>query len=154
MSLISKVDRNDLVHPEVNGSQKPAHIDTNIANNFNSMVKSKLQQYLNKDFYAEFFAEQSSDGMEKVSKVNLSELIQDKNFSIESTYVRINSDQQISYTLSTDCKIINIYTANQNFQLEAKKEYINLVNNRYISCLLYTSPSPRDKRQSRMPSSA
>ena len=25
---------------------------------------------------------------------------------------------------------------------------------RYIVCLLYTSPSPRDKRQSRMPSSA
>ena len=25
---------------------------------------------------------------------------------------------------------------------------------RYDSCLLYTSPSPRDKRQSRMPSSA
>ena len=24
----------------------------------------------------------------------------------------------------------------------------------YFSCLLYTSPSPRDKRQSRMPSSA
>ena len=24
----------------------------------------------------------------------------------------------------------------------------------YIGCLLYTSPSPRDKRQSRMPSSA
>ena len=24
----------------------------------------------------------------------------------------------------------------------------------YTSCLLYTSPSPRDKRQSRMPSSA
>ena len=26
--------------------------------------------------------------------------------------------------------------------------------NRLCSCLLYTSPSPRDKRQSRMPSSA
>ena len=25
---------------------------------------------------------------------------------------------------------------------------------RYASCLLYTSPSPRDKRQTRMPSSA
>ena len=24
----------------------------------------------------------------------------------------------------------------------------------YVNCLLYTSPSPRDKRQSRMPSSA
>ena len=35
--------------------------------------------------------------------------------------------------------------------------FINLdwsVNNEIISCLLYTSPSPRDKRQSRMPSSA
>ena len=30
---------------------------------------------------------------------------------------------------------------------EAQKEWAN-------SCLLYTSPSPRDKRQSRMPSSA
>ena len=27
-------------------------------------------------------------------------------------------------------------------------------NTRVIDCLLYTSPSPRDKRQSRMPSSA
>ena len=30
-------------------------------------------------------------------------------------------------------------------------DYYNLLNMR---CLLYTSPSPRDKRQSRMPSSA
>ena len=29
-----------------------------------------------------------------------------------------------------------------------------MVNQRLGSCLLYTSPSPRDKRQSRMPSSA
>ena len=30
----------------------------------------------------------------------------------------------------------------------------NLYGNQYDFCLLYTSPSPRDKRQSRMPSSA
>ena len=29
-----------------------------------------------------------------------------------------------------------------------------IVSNHLVSCLLYTSPSPRDKRQSRMPSSA
>ena len=29
-----------------------------------------------------------------------------------------------------------------------------VADNRIKSCLLYTSPSPRDKRQSRMPSSA
>ena len=31
---------------------------------------------------------------------------------------------------------------------------INALHHRYGDCLLYTSPSPRDKRQSRMPSSA
>ena len=40
--------------------------------------------------------------------------------------------------------------------LEHQGGSVDLVDNldRYISCLLYTSPSPRDKRQSRMPSSA
>ena len=50
---------------------------------------------------------------------------------------------------------------------EAKKDYdyiiidcppvrlvSDTVNMSHLSCLLYTSPSPRDKRQSRMPSSA
>ena len=31
---------------------------------------------------------------------------------------------------------------------------ISSKNNQKVFCLLYTSPSPRDKRQSRMPSSA
>ena len=34
-------------------------------------------------------------------------------------------------------------------------EHTNTVEHQqYVLCLLYTSPSPRDKRQSRMPSSA
>ena len=33
-------------------------------------------------------------------------------------------------------------------------DLIQSPNGRYLRCLLYTSPSPRDKRQSRMPSSA
>ena len=36
-------------------------------------------------------------------------------------------------------------------QLGKKKE---TAREKMIGCLLYTSPSPRDKRQSRMPSSA
>ena len=35
-----------------------------------------------------------------------------------------------------------------------RPEVGDLCRTLYISCLLYTSPSPRDKRQSRMPSSA
>ena len=34
------------------------------------------------------------------------------------------------------------------------KEYDKLRERQSYICLLYTSPSPRDKRQSRMPSSA
>ena len=47
----------------------------------------------------------------------------------------------------------------QRFTLRAFRGYRNeaneqLVQQAYLACLLYTSPSPRDKRQSRMPSSA
>ena len=35
-----------------------------------------------------------------------------------------------------------------------KKAQDKVLEGRAYSCLLYTSPSPRDKRQSRMPSSA
>ena len=33
-------------------------------------------------------------------------------------------------------------------------DYLGIKKYRFYICLLYTSPSPRDKRQSRMPSSA
>ena len=33
-------------------------------------------------------------------------------------------------------------------------EFLSKISTKYKHCLLYTSPSPRDKRQSRMPSSA
>mgnify|MGYP003300989943 FL=1 len=34
------------------------------------------------------------------------------------------------------------------------KSIVSLINNEHITCLLYTSPSPRDRTRSRMPSSA
>ena len=36
----------------------------------------------------------------------------------------------------------------------AQQNSLYVVGDTNITCLLYTSPSPRDKRQSRMPSSA
>ena len=38
--------------------------------------------------------------------------------------------------------------------IKAAKRFDETRGFKFISCLLYTSPSPRDKRQSRMPSSA
>ena len=37
---------------------------------------------------------------------------------------------------------------------DAADIYVDADGDGYMDCLLYTSPSPRDKRQSRMPSSA
>ena len=55
-----------------------------------------------------------------------------------------------SIILSQDLRI-------KNLQIESKNNgtVIQLDSNKKVNlCLLYTSPSPRDKRQSRMPSSA
>ena len=51
-----------------------------------------------------------------------------------------------------DVKFDVQYVTNYEFleKDKAQQEFQEL----YIDCLLYTSPSPRDKRQSRMPSSA
>ena len=42
----------------------------------------------------------------------------------------------------------------EDFAMLSKEAIVWLPDSEYKSCLLYTSPSPRDKRQSRMPSSA
>ena len=40
------------------------------------------------------------------------------------------------------------------FKLDAVRESLSEIGVQGITCLLYTSPSPRDQRGSRMPSSA
>ena len=61
----------------------------------------------------------------------------------------------------TSSSFPNTMPSEEQFERECKKLGINqdstliVFDNKGIySCLLYTSPSPRDKRQSRMPSSA
>ena len=51
----------------------------------------------------------------------------------------------------------NLFNNSGDFLDKAKSSIDNNLGKHFIpskSCLLYTSPSPRDKRQSRMPSSA
>ena len=49
---------------------------------------------------------------------------------------------------------IQHYVAWQELDVETAKELLDKKARKSGYCLLYTSPSPRDKRQSRMPSSA
>ena len=56
---------------------------------------------------------------------------------------KLNEDNRFSFSLK------NIEEGLHHFKHEPELQYIYLEN-----CLLYTSPSPRDQRGSRMPSSA
>ena len=59
--------------------------------------------------------------------------------------------QKLGYDIEVSLRITLDKTQNRAFEefLEAARLIPQV-----IDCLLYTSPSPRDKRQSRMPSSA
>ena len=51
------------------------------------------------------------------------------------------------------CNLAITYRRKENEAAQIA-ESIEAIGRQCITCLLYTSPSPRDKRQSRMPSSA
>ena len=68
-------------------------------------------------------------------------------------YRMVNWDPEAKTTLS-DEEVIHVEKQGLlyylNYKIEGSEEFLTIAT----TCLLYTSPSPRDKRQSRMPSSA
>ena len=67
---------------------------------------------------------------------------------------KLSDDEQNSVSTSAISNSMNTSAASVTDMLKrlSEKGFINYA--KYKGCLLYTSPSPRDKRQSRMPSSA
>ena len=59
-------------------------------------------------------------------------------------------DRIVAYLAGTTTNAVQIRRANKGIPPYADDKTIS----KPYDCLLYTSPSPRDKRQSRMPSSA
>ena len=78
--------------------------------------------------------------MERVLEIALLFAVISLCFGYIALFVAEN-DQNVSQNTTTKSK--------EQFQAENDTE-----SNRYVSCLLYTSPSPRDRSLSRMPSSA
>ena len=69
----------------------------------------------------------------------------------------IGKDNDLIWSLPNDLKRFKKLTSGHSIIMGRKTFYSFpglLPNRKHIVCLLYTSPSPRDKRQSRMPSSA
>ena len=70
---------------------------------------------------------------------------------------RIRNNHALSYACKNHDAVTVIYIHNKEYfdgKREAQRWWISKSLENFSNCLLYTSPSPRDKRQSRMPSSA
>ena len=73
--------------------------------------------------------------------------IPDDEMSSEAKNVIPGNSKRSIYDVISSCAL----NESDEFKL---KEYINSKGALFLSCLLYTSPSPRDVEESRMPSSA
>ena len=80
-------------------------------------------------------------------------MLDKKNFYINGAWVKPNSSEEIKVidpATEENCAVITLGNkADVDIAVNAAKDAYES-----WACLLYTSPSPRDKRQSRMPSSA
>ena len=61
----------------------------------------------------------------------------------------LNMFDKIGFILTHNWQVMKILIKTLSFE-----KFMAYKSTNIITCLLYTSPSPRDKRQSRMPSSA
>ena len=74
-----------------------------------------------------------------------------KKYKIKARYSYVEVDD-IRFDTTLTKKLENKNTTGFNVTIPYKKRIFKHLKTK--NCLLYTSPSPRDKRQSRMPSSA
>ena len=108
-------------------------------------IANNLDVYTNIDYYESNLLKQSTtlNGNHSASETTL--VVDDAtSFPEENGYIKIGSEICFYKTR----------TANSFVDVRRGVSGNTKLGDLYYSCLLYTSPSPRDKRQSRMPSSA
>ena len=76
----------------------------------------------------------------------------DKDFIIDTIVLWKNMHKL--QVVTADPKILKVFHQGERNILCLQRDFGLYIVNGFDTCLLYTSPSPRDKRQSRMPSSA
>ena len=95
------------------------------------------------------FLEDHLDG-EKVEEPQANDIQEKKEISSESSSESQEKERKVEIDPEACFQMIS---ENHDDQQKETSELLNALG-LYCFCLLYTSPSPRDKRQSRMPSSA
>ena len=81
--------------------------------------------------------------------------LRDRNHQVCGIDIELPTSNNCSNFIKGDVSDIKIIEESFEVFQESKEEELFLINNAGITnCLLYTSPSPRDRQKSRMPSSA
>ena len=75
------------------------------------------------------------------------------NFVLPGDKIAITEEYESGKNACDDGHIVRSTVIGEN-QIDKKDRLVHVKNHKSISCLLYTSPSPRDYAASRMPSSA
>ena len=110
------------------------------------------------DLYATYSLQKKPLGAENSVSFDISELVNDHLEQIfTGTYSASSAKSSIWVTVATSARqsdgtAIGSVTTNTYLAQEGFNKFKEGVN--YTTCLLYTSPSPRDRTRSRMPSSA
>ena len=109
------------------------------------LATSELVSYLN-DLVK---GKSSAEALEIISSINLEKAYELKLAKAFSAY-----DAGVVEFLKNTYTTASLSEATINSLLNLTKNNISANVTKHLSCLLYTSPSPRDRTRSRMPSSA
>ena len=120
-----------------------AMINTNSEHDFEDILAKELEKV-----YA-FSRELAKDAQDCVTILQLRYIYQNLKMKLKS-YIKEGKNQEIDEEYMADyMEALKEYEKNKDVQ-----SAVILLDRLYFSCLLYTSPSPRDRTRSRMPSSA
>ena len=112
-------------------------------------IERQDRKFNAKEISKRFFNKIENDEIRNLSKTQIQEQVL-KRWTIKEATIK-SKGEKISTNLNQW-----IWENNTSFAYHnSRKTKVKVFNQKYKNCcLLYTSPSPRDKRQSRMPSSA
>ena len=123
---------------------KPTHDYDYVSNGNNFIANNDIESLLSKSPF------------QKSNFMNVGSVDGYKNFregrTDPSISPKLNNEYRQGYTPSPSTNYLNTNYNSTDNRSDTGSNYTYI--NKIYDCLLYTSPSPRDKRQSRMPSSA
>ena len=126
-------------------------IKQELANGFTGKAVGKLMNLIEKDYFTSFNQEiiLISNNYKEIHRDKIKGIISDSDQRLEQNKI---VDRLLSLLTEIEKNLIPTNNKSEKTKFETKNNETEYYSPK--CCLLYTSPSPRDQRGSRMPSSA